>query len=45
MGQNKNNLNIINHGFDFNDANAIFEAPILVVLDTRENCMHILLNY
>jgi hypothetical protein len=45
MRRNKNNLNIIKHGFDINDANAIFEAPILVVLDTRENCMHILLNY
>jgi hypothetical protein len=35
--ENKNNLNIIKHGFDFNDANAIFDAPILVILDTREN--------
>jgi hypothetical protein len=45
MRRNKNNLNIINHGFDFNDANANFGDPILVVLDTHENCMHILLNY
>ena len=33
----KNRENIRKHGFDFSDAWRIFEAPMLTVLDTRED--------
>ena len=33
----KNRANIRKHGFDFADAYEIFEAPMLVRLDTRED--------
>jgi uncharacterized DUF497 family protein len=35
--EEKNKENINKHGFDFADAWEIFEAPIRVVLDTRED--------
>jgi uncharacterized DUF497 family protein len=35
--ENKNRLNISKHGFDFNDARFIFDAPMLVIPDTRED--------
>jgi uncharacterized protein len=33
----KNESNIINHGFDFADAHQIFNAPMVIDLDQREN--------
>ena len=33
----KNKSNIVKHGFDFADAWEIFEAPLLVGLDDRED--------
>jgi uncharacterized protein len=35
--EDKNNLNIINHGLDFADAWQIFEEPMLVDIDARED--------
>jgi uncharacterized protein len=35
--ENKNNLNIKKHGFDFEDAYIIFNMPMLVISDTRED--------
>ena len=35
--ENKNNKNMRKHGFDFADAAQIFESPMLVKLDTKEN--------
>jgi uncharacterized DUF497 family protein len=35
--ENKNRLNIAKHGFDFSDASRIFDSPMLVDLDGRED--------
>lgn len=35
--KNKNNKNIHIHGIDFNDANLIFENPMLIKKDTRKD--------
>lgn len=35
--EQKNEANIRKHGFDFADAWEIFQAPMLVALDTRED--------
>lgn len=35
--ENKNDENIAKHGFDFEDAWEVFEAPMLVALDTRQD--------
>ncbi|HEX8633509.1 MAG TPA: BrnT family toxin [Pyrinomonadaceae bacterium] len=35
--EQKNAANIRKHGFDFEDAWEIFEAPMLIALDTRED--------
>jgi hypothetical protein len=35
--EDKNKENIRKHGFDFADAWEVFEAPLRVALDTREN--------
>jgi uncharacterized DUF497 family protein len=35
--EQKNAANIRKHGFDFGDAWEIFESPMLIVLDTRED--------
>jgi uncharacterized DUF497 family protein len=34
--EDKNHENIRKHGFDFNDAWEIFEAPVLETIDTRK---------
>lgn len=34
--EHKNSINIDKHGFDFSDAWAVFDAPMLVKHDTRE---------
>jgi uncharacterized DUF497 family protein len=33
----KNDENVRKHGFDFEDAPEIFDSPMLVLLDTRED--------
>lgn len=33
--QQKNELNIRKHGFDFEDANKVFDLPVLVEIDKR----------
>ncbi len=33
----KNSTNISKHGFDFADAHLIFDGPMLVIQDTRED--------
>ena len=35
--ENKNRINQIKHGFDFADAFRIFNLPMLIQLDEREN--------
>ncbi len=35
--ENKNQINIKKHGFDFADAHMVFEHPMLINLDTRED--------
>ena len=35
--ENKNQINIKRHGFDFSDAHKVFGHPMLVNLDTRED--------
>lgn len=35
--QNKNIANIEKHGFDFEDACKVFETPMLVALDNRQD--------
>lgn len=35
--ENKNEVNVEKHGFDFEDASEIFDSPMLVALDTRQN--------
>ena len=35
--ENKNQINIKRHGFDFSDAHKVFDHPMLVNLDTRED--------
>lgn len=35
--KNKNEKNITHHGIDFQDANLIFEHPMLIKIDTRIN--------
>ena len=35
--ENKNNRNIQKHGYDFSDAAQIFDSPMLVKLDSRED--------
>jgi hypothetical protein len=35
--EKKNQQNIIKHGFDFRDAEQIFNAPMLVEIDDRQN--------
>ena len=35
--ENKNQINIERHGFDFSDAHKVFDHPMLVNLDTRED--------
>lgn len=35
--EDKNESNIAKHGLDFEDAAEIFNAPMLIALDTRQN--------
>ena len=35
--ENKNESNIEKHGLDFEDASEIFDSPMLIALDTRQN--------
>lgn len=35
--ESKNEINIGKHGFDFSDAWKVFEGPMIVSLDTRED--------
>lgn len=35
--ENKRQLNLHKHGFDFEDAKEIFSSPLLVQLDTRQD--------
>ncbi len=39
--ENKNQINIKRHGFDFSDAHKIFDHSMLVNLDTREDYVNI----
>jgi uncharacterized protein len=34
--ENKNKINILNHGLDFYDSPLIFETPVIIVEDTRK---------